>query len=164
MMNKRGIAPLVATVLLIAFSVALGAVVMSWGETYIEEKAEFVQQSGQHEVASAGCGIVQWGFIEVSGLPEVCRSADGIVAFFDNGPAQGLAGVKARLVGSAGVHEVENVLAAPLDRASSQKVTVPVPAAIGELRQVRFTPVVVEQRLRDFCTAKALVIESLPSC
>ena len=29
-MNKRGISPLIATVLLVAFAVALGAVVMSW--------------------------------------------------------------------------------------------------------------------------------------
>lgn len=29
-LNKRGISPLIATVLLVAFAVALGAVVMSW--------------------------------------------------------------------------------------------------------------------------------------
>lgn len=29
-MNKRGISPLIATILLVAFAVALGAVVMSW--------------------------------------------------------------------------------------------------------------------------------------
>lgn len=35
MKNKRGISPLIATVLLIAFAVALGAVVMSWGKAYV---------------------------------------------------------------------------------------------------------------------------------
>ena len=29
--NKKGVSPLIATILLIAFAVALGAVVMSWG-------------------------------------------------------------------------------------------------------------------------------------
>ena len=31
MMNKKGISPLIATVLLIGFAVALAAVVMTWG-------------------------------------------------------------------------------------------------------------------------------------
>lgn len=38
--NKKGISPLIATVLLIAFAVALGAVVMSWGRGYVEDTAE----------------------------------------------------------------------------------------------------------------------------
>ncbi len=41
--NKKGISPLIATVLLIAFAVALGAVVMNWGRSYVEETA---RQSG----------------------------------------------------------------------------------------------------------------------
>ena len=41
--GKQAISPLVATILLLAFSIAIGAVVMSWGESYVEEKANFVQ-------------------------------------------------------------------------------------------------------------------------
>jgi flagellin-like protein len=35
-MNRRAISPLIATVFLIAFAVALGAVIMSLGKTYVE--------------------------------------------------------------------------------------------------------------------------------
>lgn len=42
-MDKRGISPLLSTLVLIAISIGLGAVVMSWGRGYIEERAEFVQ-------------------------------------------------------------------------------------------------------------------------
>ena len=52
--QKRALTPLVATVLLVAFSVGLGALVMSWGEDYISEKAEFVQ--GTAEIKSGFCG------------------------------------------------------------------------------------------------------------
>ena len=40
MMNRRGLSPLVATVLLIAFAVALGAVIMSLGKSYVESILE----------------------------------------------------------------------------------------------------------------------------
>jgi len=40
MMNRRGLSPLVATVLLIAFAVALGAVIMSLGKSYVESIPE----------------------------------------------------------------------------------------------------------------------------
>ncbi len=39
MINKRGISPIVATVLLIAFAVALGAMIMNWSRSLVEEEA-----------------------------------------------------------------------------------------------------------------------------
>ncbi|MBW2988488.1 hypothetical protein DRJ48_01140 [Candidatus Woesearchaeota archaeon] len=38
-MNKRGISPLIATVVLIAFAVALGAVIMNWGSHLVESSS-----------------------------------------------------------------------------------------------------------------------------
>ncbi|MBW2976682.1 hypothetical protein KY347_04510 [Candidatus Woesearchaeota archaeon] len=40
--NKRGVSPLIATVLLISFAVALGAVVMNWGSNFDLLKEEDV--------------------------------------------------------------------------------------------------------------------------
>jgi len=45
-MNKRAISPLVATILLLAFAIALGSVVMAWGKGLIE-KAGTAEQPGQ---------------------------------------------------------------------------------------------------------------------
>jgi len=39
-MKKRGISPLIATVLLIGFVVALAALIMLWGGRFVREKAE----------------------------------------------------------------------------------------------------------------------------
>jgi len=36
-MNKKGIAPLIATVLLVAFAVAISAIVMDWNRQYVED-------------------------------------------------------------------------------------------------------------------------------
>ncbi|MBU3941940.1 MAG: hypothetical protein KKF74_03435 [Nanoarchaeota archaeon] len=40
--NKKGVSPLIATILLIAFAVALGAVVMSWGKNVESSSAELL--------------------------------------------------------------------------------------------------------------------------
>ena len=39
-MNKKGISPLVATLLLVAFALVIGAVTMTWGRNYIEKVQE----------------------------------------------------------------------------------------------------------------------------
>ena len=83
MFNKRGISPLFATILLIAFSIALGAVVMSWGEAYIEEKAEFAK--GVQEV-SRGCNNVFFSILSVKATPQICQKGNTIEVFLDNGP------------------------------------------------------------------------------
>ncbi len=36
-MNKRGISPIIATILLIAFAVAIGAMIMSWTSDIVKE-------------------------------------------------------------------------------------------------------------------------------
>jgi FlaG/FlaF family flagellin (archaellin) len=49
---------LIATVLLIAFAVALGAVVMNWGRSYVEDTALNAQRTSQSKVdCSLGVSI-----------------------------------------------------------------------------------------------------------
>ena len=67
--QKRGISPLIATVLLIAFAVALGAVVMNWGKNYVQDTAISAQKSGQ---AKQKCTSTNIEFIVVSGVPKMC--------------------------------------------------------------------------------------------
>jgi len=46
-MNRKGVSPLIATVLLIAFAVALGAIVMNWGRTYIDDTQDTARQGSE---------------------------------------------------------------------------------------------------------------------
>lgn len=39
-LNKKGVSPLVATLLLVAFALVVGAVTMTWGKNYIEKAQE----------------------------------------------------------------------------------------------------------------------------
>lgn len=42
--NKKGVSPLIATVLLIAFAVSIGAVIMNWGKSALEEEEEVAEE------------------------------------------------------------------------------------------------------------------------
>ena len=118
--GTRGISPLVATVLLIAFSVALGAVVMSWGESYIEQRAEFV--SGRSEVGGP-CDTALVTIIKVKDQIQICERDNTLELFVESGP-QRLVGIKARVLGADSVFLAENILASPLEAASAIKTAI----------------------------------------
>ncbi|MFW5852456.1 MAG: archaellin/type IV pilin N-terminal domain-containing protein [Nanoarchaeota archaeon] len=72
--NKKGISPLIATVLLIAFAVALGAVVMNWGRSYVEETA---RQSGVTSDTKVTCAQkVRLEIVQVGRVPRICYNED----------------------------------------------------------------------------------------
>jgi len=52
LLKKKGISPLIATVLLISFTVGIVSLVMIWGRTYVTEKTE---QQGISADASMSC-------------------------------------------------------------------------------------------------------------
>lgn len=61
---KKGVSPLIATVLLIAFAVSLGAVVMNWGRGYVEATAENAETQSAEKISCSmdtSIGIVQVG-------------------------------------------------------------------------------------------------------
>lgn len=71
MMRKRGVSPLIATVLLIAFAVALGAIVMNWGRTYVEDTQEFAREGSEGDLVCSspeniGFEIRKVSFVEGS--------------------------------------------------------------------------------------------------
>ncbi|MBR9676511.1 hypothetical protein GOV04_00025 [Candidatus Woesearchaeota archaeon] len=72
-MNKKGVSPLIATVLLIAFAVALGAIVMNWGRTYVEEQTDNAQElSDQKTTCSFDVNIK---ILEISNQKKLCYNS-----------------------------------------------------------------------------------------
>jgi len=43
-MNKKGLSPLVATMILVVFALIIGAITMNWGQSYVEEIEENEEQ------------------------------------------------------------------------------------------------------------------------
>ena len=159
--NNRGITPLVATVLLVAFSVGLGALVMSWGEEYIAEKAEFAQ--GTPEVKNT-CDLAKIDVIKISGKSQICLSPQGIQVFIDNGPDIDLVGVHARIVGSKTVDVQENILALPLLKGNAARSYIGYKPEVGELLQVKLTPKILENNQVALCSQNAITLERIAPC
>ncbi len=159
--NRRAITPLVATILLVAFSVGLGALVMSWGEEYIEEKAEFVQ--GTAEVKS-GCDAAKIDIIKIGGQAQICLGPEGIQLWLDNGPDIDLYNIHARIAGQNGVDVKEEILPEPLLKANAAKTTIPYDRSIGALLQVKLTPKIWTGRDVAICSQSAVTVERIPAC
>jgi flagellin-like protein len=51
--NKRGISPLIATVLIIGFTVALAAVIMTWGQSFSKSMSQSTEQTTNVQLACA---------------------------------------------------------------------------------------------------------------
>lgn len=51
--RKEGVSPLIATVLLIAFTVALGAVVMNWGRGFVQTQTNEAEKTTQIKIGCA---------------------------------------------------------------------------------------------------------------
>ena len=157
--GKRGISPLMATVLLVAFSIALGAVVMSWGADFIEAKSEFTV--GVNELG-AGCDRVSFDIISVKGVPQVCYDGSAVQIFIENGQSIELANLQARLVGTDGIAQTE-ILSQPLAPLDAVKTAVHYDS-IGFPLQLKLIPKINIGDAEIFCADKAIVIDGLVEC
>ncbi len=109
--NRKGVSPLIATVLLIAFAVALGAIVMSWGKSYITQTQTDVQNKGNLQMTcSEDVGI---NILSIAGSFDACyndsnSSAKGKVEFtLKNSGSEALAGLKVQVITNVSVNETD---------------------------------------------------------
>lgn len=155
--NKRGVTPLVATLILISFSVGLGAIVMSWGQSYIENTAEFITAA---QAQPLGCDSISIGLITIGGGKQLCviSASQTVKALVENGPKADVDNLQARIVGSDGVDTIENILSSPLTRAASATSTFS-HKAIGTVRQIKLTPHISINGKPTYCTNKAIIVD-----
>lgn len=158
--DRRGVSPLIATILLIALSIGMGVAVMSWGEDYIEEKAEFVQ--GVQETVTS-CDLVSFSLIRISGVPQLCLDGTTVKALIDNGPDADIADFHARVVGEKGISVQDSVLPQALPRASATPIAFSV-GDLGALRQVKLTPKILVGGRTVVCGKQAQQFEDIRAC
>ena len=151
--NKKGVSPLIATLLLIGFAIALGTVVMSWGRSYIEDRAEFV---GNPEFS--GCANVQLKLITVSGKLQACYDKKQIQFIVENSPYVSIKNLQVQVIGTNGVETLENILKEPLKRAHALKINMNY-QNIGTPIKVKLIPIININNIELFCEETSLVIE-----
>jgi len=133
--NKKGVSPLIATILLIAFAVALGAVVMSWGKS-VDFSVE-----GQ---ASEKCARVGLSVEKINGVPQIFYGGienNGFIKFtIENNGNEDIEGIIVWVVGEKNTNTID------LEK-SSIKVGYPLIKEIkhdfsryGEIKKLKFIP------------------------
>ena len=150
-MNKRGISPIVATLLLISFAVALGVVIMTFGRAQVELEAQ--------------CPIkVGLKLANIGGESQFCYSNGELKFTLENGVNIKVEGLIVSVIGTqkAETYEIND---AKMTKAGTYvgKVSYDM-AAGGEIRQVKISPKIVLYDEEQICTEKALVVENINNC
>lgn len=162
--SKRGISPLVATLLLIGFAVALGGVVMSWGQNIVEEGA----------AGHASCVDVN---VKVQSLPgigeKVCSGGLGAGGFVDfvleNDAPFAVNGLSVWIFGQSFDHS--NMV--KVTDISELEVKAGEPYAghvlydftrFGTINRVHLVPKVMQKDDYVLCHDQAVVLEDVGSC
>ena len=96
--NKKGISPLIATVLLIGFAVALAAVVMTWGLDFIKSTADATESQTQNTLICAS---------DLSFAISDVNPSEGSVTV-DNRGLVDITSVIFRIYGSSGVDTLDS--------------------------------------------------------
>ncbi|MFH1315895.1 MAG: archaellin/type IV pilin N-terminal domain-containing protein [Candidatus Woesearchaeota archaeon] len=171
--NKRGVSPLIATVLLIAFAVALGAVVMNWGREYIEDTQKDVEiKSAQ----TSACIIdVSLSLVKISDKPCYERTADGsdniFHAIIENGDSTELTGYKITFIGDEETIGNNGILTHEINDSIKQAEIISVDVEYGNLDATIIDIVKIVPKLKisgaggeTFCTQSAIEIEDIRDC
>ncbi|MBT7903738.1 hypothetical protein HN587_07785 [Candidatus Woesearchaeota archaeon] len=100
--TKKGVSPLIATVLLIAFAVALGAVVMNWGRGYVEDTADAAKDRSDREIMCSS--EIDLDIVSIDGVSQICynKTVSGnytIWSILENRRSRTIENVSIRVIG-----------------------------------------------------------------
>jgi len=88
--SKKGVSPLIAAVLLIAFTVALGAIIMTWGRGFVQQQTDTVNSESAQQMTCSLNTMIE--FVKVDTAAQVCWTPSGLNATIKNSGAQAITG------------------------------------------------------------------------
>ena len=156
--SKKGVSPLIATILLIAFAVALGSVVMNWGLNLELGKPE------------DNCRSVEIKVRNVNGI-EVCFGGfgqNGYINFIiDNVGKVDISGLAIWMIGDKGtkLFDLDNILIKKdsLFDKKGKEVAYDF-STYGNMKQVQFIPKVKSEQTTDICPKNAIKADKIGVC
>ncbi|PIZ51222.1 hypothetical protein COY27_04325 [Candidatus Woesearchaeota archaeon CG_4_10_14_0_2_um_filter_33_13] len=153
MMKKKGITPIMATILLISFAVALGVVIMSFGQAQVEESAQ--------------CPIdINLKLSTIGGEDQLCYDSISKEVRFtlENGVNIKVEGLVFNIIGSVEAKSYE-LNDAKIGKAGNYMGKVSYDAtSSGEIKQIKVTPIINLYDEEQVCAEKALVVETIKAC
>jgi len=175
-LNKKAISPLIATVILIAFAVALGAIIMNWGKAYVEKEME---SSITEYYSIKECERdIELKIKELGGRPKLCYNYNSsgtnleIDFMLENTGPRTIEGIRIIAIGADSSFNstgsnflIENTTIVP-GGILRNITTFVVPSTFGSLVQVEFIPFLntTGSIERTLCSKKALIKTDLAIC
>ncbi|MBN1386500.1 hypothetical protein JW968_06015 [Candidatus Woesearchaeota archaeon] len=160
-MKKRGISPLIATVLLIAFAIALGAIVMNWGRQYTKSSIERTDITTETQYkCKLDVGIRLY---EVNGRKKICiNSTEHLLDLMvENGPNVDIQGLHMIIVDESDNIDVITLPDSGIPKAGVKHINYTYNHIIlnDDLLQIKLSPIVKINDEDIICKEKALTIE-----
>ena len=153
LVDKRGIAPLIATLLLLSFAVSLGVVVMNFGRAQVELQAQ--------------CPInIGLKLAVINGQNQICYDlAKKEVTFtVENGVNINVEGLILNAIGSKEAKSTE-LNDAKIIKTGTYLGHASFDSSIsGDLRQIKIIPKVIMYDEEQICVEKALIAENIKAC
>ena len=163
-MGRKGVSPLIATVLLIAFAVALGAVVMNWGRSYVQDVTDDTSRMD----SELACSDASVSIPVINGDKKVCYNAvdaeNPSIEIIINNDGKKVDGFQVSVIGTADVDNPEDLLDSPLDSAQAAKKSIPYNSNIGNPQQIKIIPKITVNGAEQFCTSSAETVNYIPPC
>lgn len=165
---KKGVSPLIATVLLIAFAVALGAVVMNWGRDYVETTAKDSQDKSNLELSCQQ--DISLGVKEISNIPKICYDQSGkyVEAMLENKGRTTITGLKYTIFDDSdgvysAINETITITAGGVTNMVKFNHTFNTTA---EILQVEFIPMIKPKgsTTSQYCSRTVLIADDIPTC
>jgi len=158
MRNKKAVSPLIATILLISFAVALGSVVLNWGRNL-----EVPDKNDE-------CGSVSLKLRNL-GSNEVCFIQADNKAFLnfvlENEGSSVISGLGVWIVGQKGTRlmEMDSFSIPPASRLdiNDQSVAYDI-GTYGQIKQIQFIPKVRKNEAIDICPNSAIKATIIGPC
>ena len=169
--NKKGVSPLIATVLLIAFAVALGAVVMNWGRSYVEDTANVARERSDTEVTCTS--QVDIDIVDIDSVPQVCYNLTGgganspqVQFIVENKKTKRIEKIQARLIGSSSKVPIIQNLGNNSNLTTSQAkfLNISYDSGIGAPTQLKLTPYIKVGADTVPCAANAETAKDIKAC
>lgn len=156
--SKRGVSPLIATILLIAFAVALGSVVMNWGLNLDLGKSPDLCKSVEIKIRNIDVAEVCFGGFGPKGY---------INFIIDNTGAVDVNGLAIWIIGDKGtkLFDIDNILirkGALYDK-NDKEVSYDF-SAFGNIKQVQFIPKSRAEQTLEICPKNAVKAEKIGVC
>ncbi len=167
--NKKGISPLIATVLIIGFTVALAAVIMVWGQGFIKGMQEKTQSTSDAQLACAQDVVVTVSDACIDGVA-------GIKVTIKNDGNKNVDSLTLRAYEQTSkIASVSNALTGALNAFAVKTVTVPAASLVGvtlaQVKQVEAIPIITVAGKQITCAQSvslfpigALPAAALPNC